>query len=242
MKKTDIDWRINAYSFIAENWVSPWTNQLVEKGTQLTVVASALNKYGLEFSVPVPNATAMMLNSSQRAFRKASVIRRTSRIDDKQNNRYEFKSNKDAIDHLELVMESVITAHIAIEAFANEIIPEDFIYKKIGSDQTEIELNKEKMQRNISLCEKLSIIIPSVLNISSPKGKKEWENYKKLKKLRDRITHMKSEDRRSAGSDVDSIWRALLYAEPPHAHALSIIKYFANDMKEKPGWLTTGPL
>lgn len=242
MKKTDIDWRLNAYSFLAENWISPWTNQLVEKGTQLTVVACALNEQGKEFSVPVPNATAIMLNSSQRTYREASIIRRNSRIDEKKSNKHEFKSNKDAIDYLELVMESVVTAHIAIEAFANEIIPEDFTYIKENKHGKEIELTKEDIQRHISLCEKLSELIPVVLNISSPKGKKQWQSYKALKKLRDRITHMKAEDRMSSGSDVDSIWRALLYTEPPHLYALSIIKYFADDLQEKPGWLTNGPL
>lgn len=242
MKKVDLDWRLNTYSFLGENWISPWTNQLVEKGTQVTVVACALNKYGSEFSVPVPNATAMMLNSSQRAYREAAVLRRKNKIDEKHSQKSAFKSNKEAIDYLELVIESVITAHIALEAFANEIIPEDFTHTRVKKSGEETLLNKEHIQRHISLCEKISELIPVVLNIASPKGNKDWQSYQKLKRLRDRITHMKSEDRKSAGSDVDSIWRALLYAEAPHLQALSIINYFSSGLKEKPGWLTSGTL
>ncbi|PKG37242.1 hypothetical protein [Psychromonas sp. Urea-02u-13] len=237
--KAEYDWRINVLTYLSKDWTSPWTNQVSKSGTQLTVVACAKNHNGNEFSVPLPNATAMMLNASQRSYREALSIRRKNKIDDKSKKGNAFKSSKEAIDYLELVMESVLTAHAGLEAFVNDIIPEDYVYisTRKGKDKPE-EMDKTKVQRHSSLCEKISKMLPSILSIKTPKGNsKSWENYQKLKNLRNRITHMKTEDRKSAGSDVDTIWRALIYTEPPHQQALSIIRYFEEALNTKPMWL-----
>jgi hypothetical protein len=240
--KTDIDWRLNAYSFLAEDWVSPWTQQISKKGTQLTVVACAKNRAGNEISVPVPNATAMMLNSSRRAYKSAEELRRKDKLDVRGNHNGVFKNNAVAIDYLELMIESVVTAHIGVEAFANEWIPEDHIYSKTTKEGILKTYNKEEIERYIPLCEKLSDILPNLFSIASPKGLKYWQHYSRLKKIRDRITHMKAEDRKSAGSEIDTIWRSLLTVEPPHLDALSIIKYFDAHLTPYPGWLKSGKI
>jgi hypothetical protein len=238
------DWRLQAVSNLAEDWVSPWSGQKVAKGAQVTVVTVTKTKTGRELTLPLPNATALMLNASQRAFRHASILRKKNKIDEAKAVSITFRSNLDAFEYLESMMESVLTAHAGLEAFANDQIPSDYEYISHRRSDVIVEIaDKEKIQRHISLCEKISVILPEVLGVKTPKGNaKCWNDYRSLKKLRDRITHMKSEDRRSAQSDVDTVWHALVAAEPPFAQALAVIRHFGDSPKSIQRWLVECPI
>jgi len=84
--------------------------------------------------------------------------------------------------------------------------------------------------------------LPKILGTESPKGNsKAWEDFKSLEKLRNRITHMKTEDRKSAPLEQDTVWHALVTASPPHLQALSVIMYFAEYLDPKPRWIIKYP-
>ncbi len=62
----------------------------------------------------------------------------------------------------------------------------------------------------------------------TPKGRAVWEKYKKIKKARDRIIHLKSIDKRASGPEDETIWGTLLrmHDEPLCDYAHAIIGYF----------------
>ena len=68
-------------------------------------------------------------------------------------------------------MASIIFAYTAIEAFANEEIPEDYIYKaETRSSEILIAYQKDSIERRISLDEKLGSILPKTKNLPTPKN------------------------------------------------------------------------
>ncbi len=73
--------------------------------------------------------------------------------------------------------------------------------------------NKKDIERYISLEDKLSEILPIIVNKSSFKGTSLWEKFINLKKIRDRIIHLKSSDVSSnvfSGNPYEHIWNDLI--------------------------------
>lgn len=114
-------------------------------------------------------------------------------------------------DYFEYFASEVIFSFTALEAFANEVIPPDFTYEFKRDEKTDsVTLNKSEIERRVSLDEKLTKIIPKAHDIRSPKGLKPWPNYKELKKVRDRLIHLKSIDRKSSNAQHQTIWGLML--------------------------------
>lgn len=240
MKKSDIDkgdWRLQTTTHLAEEWKSPWTGQVSPVGTRLTVVSVIQLTNKKLLTVPLPNATAAMLNAAANAYNNAKDIRAGSEIDNSLKKDVSFKSEKDAIDYIERMIESILLSFSAIEAFANETIPADFVY--VGNRKSKLILdtsNKNTIERHFSIEEKLNLVIPEVLICSSPKGSHCWENYKKLKSARDRIIHMKTDDRKSSGPELETVWKVIITIPAPHLIAKELIDFFVKKMENKPQW------
>jgi hypothetical protein len=206
----DIDWRYCAATTLAEDWVSPYSGVLHRKGTPVT--ASTFVKHGKRrLRIGDPSAPALFLSQSQKAYEQALQIHPFVLED------WPPVSGVDpsvvAYDCLELIMASVIFAYTALEAFANEEIPEDFAYEQQTESGLYVVRDKEWVERNLTLDDKLATILPKVTGKPSPKGLKLWKDYVHLRKLRHRIVHLKSSDRaRSKGNNLypDSIWSKLL--------------------------------
>nr|WP_131515330.1 hypothetical protein [Pseudomonas chengduensis] len=231
------DWRLQTTSHLTEDWINPWTGMLSPKGTRITLVSVIqLTKKKL-LTIPIPNATASMLNASARAFESAYSLRVSGGIDKSLKKDVSFNSETDAVDYIERMIESIVLAYSAIEAFANESIPTDYYYaKKKNSDLLLEASSKETIERHISTDEKLTNVLPEVFGCKSPKGTQCWQNYKKLKNSRDRIIHMKTEDRKSTGPEVDTIWKAIVLTPEPHLSAKAMIDHFVIHMKNHPQW------
>jgi hypothetical protein len=191
-------------------------------------------------NVPVPNATSICLNISRRCWLESRAIRKQSGIDSSRKNTVAFEEEEFAIDYLELVMQSVVFAFTALEAFANEMITADYIYKKKGNKCIE-NYNKTEIERWLSIDEKYDKILPLALSVKSPKGNhRAWSDLLKLKEVRDRLIHMKSDDRRSSGPEKKTIWSELMTSEPPYREAFTIISYFIEKIESKPRWYELG--
>ena len=168
-----------------------------------------------EVSIGDPSATALYLSQSFRNFEDALQI-------------HPFvgdwpppdrKPSEVTYDYLEFIMASIIFAYTSIESFANEEIPEDFNYETQTENGIYIPRQKDWIERNVSLDEKLTIILPEVKEKSSPKGLDVWEGYVQLRRLRHRIIHLKSRDRVSSHDDnlyPESIWSTLLKPKQPN--------------------------
>lgn len=231
------DWRLQTTTHLAEDWISPWTGIRSPKGTRITVVSvMQLTKKKL-LTVPIPNATASMLNAAAIAYESARRLRTDSDIDKTLKKDISFRSETDALNCIERMIESIILSFSAIEAFANESIPADFVYARHKNSEILFEAaNKEMIERYLSIDEKLTSVLPEVLGCKSPKGTRCWRDYKELKDARDRIIHMKTEDRKSSGPEVDTVWKAIILSPTPHLAAKAIIDHFVAAMMIKPQW------
>lgn len=231
------DWRLQTTTQLAEDWTSPWSGITSPKGTRITVVSVIQLTKKKSLTIPIPNATASMLNASARAFESARALRVSCGIDKSLKNAVSFTTEVAALDYIERMIESIVLAYSAIEAFANESIPNDFVYVRHKNSDVLLEASsKETIERHVGTDEKLTVVLPEVLGCKSPKGTHCWQNYKQLKNSRDRIIHMKTEDRKSSGPDVATIWKAIVLTPAPHFSAKAVIDYFVQRMKNKPQW------
>ena len=231
------DWRLQTIAHLAKDWENPWTGQLVLEGTRITVSTIIPLSNKRQLTIPLPNATALFLSASERAYIQAKQIRKENEIDQTRHHDVSFKSDALAFEYLEHIIESIILAFTAIEAFVNESIPVD--YKYVHTKKSEIileESDKRHIERHISIDEKISKVLPDILNCSSPKTSSCWGKYLELRRVRDRIIHMKSEDRVSSGPFNKTIWSALFVTPSPTVTAKNLIDYFLRHMEETPLW------
>lgn len=208
----DIDWRVRVATPIVSDTIDDDGNVLYQKGTPVTV--STFTKHNdREIGFDNPSATALFLNQSKKAFDHAINIHPFMRDWPPEG------KNPTAMvyDYIEEMCSSIVFAYVAIEAFANEEIPENYVYEAERENDSGIfvvqHLGKDKIERMVSLSEKLSTILPEVFEIESPKGSTAWEGFVQLRRLRDRIIHLKTKDRDySKHGDMypDSIWKDLL--------------------------------
>ncbi len=119
----------------------------------------------------------------------------------------------------------------------NENIPDDYEYQTHRKSEIILEvMNKKDIERWLSLDEKLSNVLPEAKSVDSPKGSKCWQGYKDLKTTRDRIIHMKKEDRRSSGPDIPTLWHKLFKVNSPYIQAKEVIDYFVKKAGVQPRW------
>lgn len=115
-------------------------------------------------------------------------------------------------DWFQLSVAEIIFSFTALEAFANESIPASFEYDWMTSKKEIKKLKGSEIERSISLDEKLKHVLPRAHAIKSPSGTKAWSQFRDLKRVRDRLIHLKSIDRKASGPENQTIW-GLLIAE-----------------------------
>ena len=113
-------------------------------------------------------------------------------------------------NYFESITAEVIFSFSAIEAFVNESIPSDFVYRHKTRSGVEIDLSADDIERIISIDEKLNKVIPISHNLVSPSGGIVWQKFKALKGIRDRLVHLKSIDRKASGPEDQTIWGILV--------------------------------
>lgn len=140
------------------------------------------------------------------------------------------------------MFETVVCAHTAVEAYVNELLPSDAVYERKDRQGKVETLLKNEVERRASLTEKVSMLLPKALGIRSPKGiHRAYSDLQALTKIRDRLIHMKSIDRKSSGLENDTIWHQLLICDSPIEQAMSVVRYFAPTGELKPHWLSKMP-
>ena len=119
------------------------------------------------------------------------------------------ENHKLLFDYFESVMAEVIFSFTAIEAFANESIPANFVYSWKSAKEVK-QLARADIERYVQLDEKLKRMLPEAHSIKSPANTNVWQEFKTLKAVRDRLVHIKSIDRRASGPENQTIWGAML--------------------------------
>lgn len=232
------DWRLQATSELAED-ANLW-GKIYPKGTVIKQAANIKLQNKRTLVLHVPNATALFLSSSHRAFTEASTILKHHKINAGLTPTVMFGSDEDAFAWLENMMMSVVSAYTAVEAFVNQSIPDDFKFKKDKAGVVEV-FSKIDIERRFPLKEKLSSVLPSALSLTNPVGHKGWNKFCRLEGMRDRIIHMKSKDQNINGDGKGTVWEHLFGFPEPVSLALPLLDYLTSQMEMKRRWVTHRP-
>jgi len=233
----EYDWRLQAITTIVEDTISP-TGKPIKKGTPVILLHPLkINNRRIEIYTPSP--IAMFLNLSNNYYQNSLNLFNFKEFKDPRNYNEEQLFNS-----LECYMASIIFAYTAVETFSNYSIPNNYEFKKLREDKKCLETyDKEEIEKNIKLDLKIDCILSGIYKVSTFKGTFLWENYLSLKKIRDRIIHLKSKDTKYDLKDpCNHLWNDLInngelinYTKK----AKEIIEYFYSD--KKPRWLIKCP-
>ena len=241
-KTSDFDWRFQAS-------ISGLGNELTYNGTilndeaRLTVVVPVRIARKRTLTLPIPNATALCLDRSNAAFSQSAILRENAHIDTSIKPDVTFPLGADAMEYFALRLESVVLAVIAIEAFVNESVPDGFTYvSQQGRTSTTVTRAKTDIERFVSLDEKLATVLPAALApCPTPKGRSPWAPYLRLRKLRDRLVHLKTEDRAALWPELASVWSDLVLCPEPARTAKAVIDHFIPYLPKRPDWHSLYP-
>lgn len=145
---------------------------------------------GRDISVAAPNEISLSLSISRKAVAAADDLR--ERIKNNSEERWFSNDVTDVYDMLEEMQTAIVFSYRAIESFCNASIPSDYIYRKENQKGITEEYGKEQIERWLTTSEKVSSILPIVLDCKTPKSEKFWSDFKKLENLRNEIIHSKS--------------------------------------------------
>jgi hypothetical protein len=238
------DWRLQATSTLR------FINGLpAADGAHVSVVAQTM--YGRKrLTFEMPNVTALFLDYSKQLWDETAIgIREehllgTDAVPKGASQHFEPADQSRFYVLLEKRMASIIFACNALECFANEQLPADFTYTRQNRDGVEENLSKTDVERRVGLSEKLDAILPKIFGIRFNKGGKMWENFLLLKQIRDRITHLKTQDRKSVQHSEKTLWTDLVNPNLPDFPQASVklIKFYFDKSKQSyPRWLRKWP-
>lgn len=149
-------------------------------------------------------------------------------------------------DYFERCMVVAVFCFHALEAFCNEVIdhraPSDFEFTK--ADGTRVR-GSHRLQDQISLADKLSTVLPAVLNAPSPRETPLWDGFETLKKARHATVHVKAKDsnpRIATQEDLanQTLLEQFIWTEPRSwaAATIAMIRHFEPHYIEL-SWLNT---
>jgi len=194
-----------------------------------------------ELSFPMPSPAALAFNLAFESARAASASRaRLTFIGSRRGpKKFEQEHVPTLFTYFEQMMSTVVFSFQCIEAYANEEIANYVkgpmeIPRKNGIER----LSPEELERKLTTEEKLTIVLPQLRSIRSPKGKASWGHFRELKDVRDSTVHLKSRDQYVRGKiDNESVYHRLLrrraYWYP--TVAVQLIRHFC--LKTPPRWL-----
>lgn len=228
----EFDWRLQAVTDVVAVGES---SARFPKGSKATIVS--VNRLqmpdGRTLVFPIPNATALLLNSSQRAYKSAQNL--LAKAQQRPPGHALFLDYTEAIDVIEHLSLAVFSSYTSVECFANEWISEWLNYQKSSRSGALKTINSEDMERHLSLREKLDQVLPPVFDVKSPKGRQVWEEFSKLEEARNRVVHMKRADRESAEGNADTVWQKLIALPAPHLTAKKIVDWYMSNRSQVAG-------
>jgi hypothetical protein len=243
------DWRIAAASRLAKDLPAAYPGGPSHKaGTAVYQASLVKTKQGDLVSFTTPSAVALALNLAIRASQEATRLHsgisyREVLTPDGIGRGVEGATSHVLYDFFEQCMLSAVFSFQALEAFCNQIILQELHEAmEVKRRDKRVVLAPIELERQLSTSEKLSLVIPKVRKLPTPKGKVVWEPYKRLQEARDATVHLKAHDQYS--TDHESLFFQFLShkaAEFPKA-AADMIRYFYPAKDAWPRWLSRLPL
>jgi hypothetical protein len=231
------DYRIAAVSTLAKDMPAAYSGGPSHKaGSPIYQVSLVRNENGELISFTLPSSTAMALNQSLKAASRANELCKLidyniSATPEGSGLTVSNESTQVLFDYFEECMVSVTFAFQTLELFCNHSISRHMMEgMEVKRRKRKEFLSPKELERQLSTEEKLSMVLPKVLKTSTPKGKRPWESFKKLKKARDSAIHMKYSDQQVLSSDT-------LYFQFLNNSDITIYPRAAVQMLE---WFTSG--
>ncbi len=245
------DWRLQAALRLGQDLPAAFPGgPSHKKGTPVHLVTSTRGIGNQPIGFVTPSSTALALsiamNASIQSIERLNQVKYENIISPEGPGK--SVNHKDAtplFDYFESCMVAITFSLQAVEAFSNWVIADKVqnTFSIIRDKGVEV-MTSAELERKLAIEEKLHIALPNLLGISSPKGKKVWESFKKLKQARDSIVHLKSSDQYPNRMQVGTIDKSSLYfvflnnkmTIYPTA-AIRMIHYFHPSTNESPRWL-----
>ena len=229
------DWRIQAATRLAKDVPAAYPGGPSHKAgspVYLTTVSRDARGHCVGFITPSPTALALSLAAS--AGKRAVDLRATLALKDVVTPYGSGMSvAQENLPHLfnyfEQCMVAVSFSFQALETFCNDIIAN----KLEGTFQLRRrrraeEVSSDELQRIAATEEKLAIVLPAILGLKSPKGRKVWQHFTELKRVRDATIHLKSYEALNRDIDEESLFYQFFRLEADRFPrvALDMIEYF----------------
>ena len=198
------DWRISAVGTIKEDIPAAYPGGPSHKaGTPIyqSTLVQTEDKQNIGFTLP--SSTAMALNIAINAAKSAKDFKSRiayGKVATPQGSGLAVNHDSDEclFNYFEQCMIAVTFSYQAIEVFCNHTIAREI------KEATEVKRRKKRvilspleLERQLSTEEKISLILPKIKGLPTPKGKRPWEAFKKLKEARDSTIHMKNIDQQA---------------------------------------------
>lgn len=237
------DYRLQAITTLAKEYRRP-DGHIHNIGERVMVVSETkFDVKNLHFGLP--NVSAMFLNFSNKFYTESeNYFGDSSNFISNSPDSLDLwvKDNGLLFDILEKRMGAIVFAYSALEAFANRSIPEEYVFEQLSNNKKCTEkYTKEQIENFLSLDTKLGTILPEIFSVKSPKGINLWSQYCDLRKLRNRIIHLKKDDTQKTTPEVKTLWTDLMDQRLLN-HAVitkNIIEYFLKN--NRPRWLKKCP-
>lgn len=237
--EADADWRLATVGRVKGDQVV--FGNFVKDRTLLWLTTVTQCAHHGEVSFPTPGPAALAFNIAFESARAAIAMR--PQISFAGHGRsakpIEAASIPALFTYFEQSMTSAVFSFQCLEAFANRVISNSVKNPMELSRRRGVEtLTPEELERNLSTDEKLTVVLPSVLSVRSPKGTKVWPLYRDLKEVRDSTVHLKSADHYVRGrADRESVYHRLLNRSPMEfpRTAAKIVRHFSLASPER--WL-----
>jgi hypothetical protein len=245
------DWRIRAVTHLAADVPAAYPGGPSHKAGALVVQATAARDVrGNNIGFTTPSAVALALNLAMRAsdqaqLRRAEVRESVAVSPFGSGTSVTHETTAALYDYFEHCMTALTFSFQALEAYCNEVISDkvtaQYLFKNRRGTRS---FTASEVERCLSTEEKLGVVLPDLLDIPTPKGTRMWQDFARLKELRDATVHIKSRDsvpRVMKPSDLDEATLFVRFldidvASFPKA-AVSLIAYLADRHVMFP-WIT----
>ncbi len=238
------DWRIHRAVEVAADSTLPG-GETVKAGDLAIVVAETMSSQHGPVMIPVVSPYSLALSIAIRASHAAQAIWRRVKFEHlPSTGKFKFiqQGNSPSLfDYFEQSMISATFSFQALEAFANQVMED-----RLGGGQTYTVTRKKgpqtldsaSLQRELSTEEKLATVLPDLFKVISPKGKKIWQRFVGLKRVRDATVHLKTADHYVVGSvDKQTLFYQLLNHNAREFPRVSIDLMTYYNAGQQPTWL-----
>jgi hypothetical protein len=241
-----VDWRAAVATALAADWTSPSTGVTHAVGTPVSKVTPGRDERRRPLIFISPSPEALALDLAFAAAARARTLRDRVAVTPRS---HQWDTTFDIAegdlpalyDYFEACLVVVTFADQAIEACANREIdransqvPFDFMRR--GRRTT---IPPDQLERSLSLSEKVDQLLPVLLGVPTPKGRKPWSGFRALQSERDAIIHLKVDDAspRDPMNNQSIFHRFWVDGVGLHpANAVTLIDWFYSK-QEAPRWL-----